>query len=668
MVPTRSDILRPWMSDALLVSPYPERQPPVAGPLDEFVSDLGRIVASPFRAGLASPRPIVRAAELARHRLRDLSDEALTASVTAVRARLIRDGLTRSLVGETFAHVREATRRHLGFEHHPVQLMGGYVMLRGRMAEMRTGEGKTVTALLCAATAALAGMPVHVVTVNEYLAARDADELGPIYRALGLSVGLAQHGQDPPVRRAAYAADVTYCTNKELVFDYLRDRIAARVRPSRSRQLVGDVLGTTRTTEPLLLRGLHCAFVDEADSILVDEARTPLIISAPTDPGHGDARVIEALSIAGRLVPGHDFVIQPADKLVFLTSIGRKAAEALSARAEGLWRSRRAREELLTQALSALHVFRRDHQYIVNEGAVQIVDEYTGRVMADRKWQRGLQQLIEAKEGCAPSEGRETIAQVTYQRFFRRYLWLGGMTGTAREVSAELGRIYGLEVVPIPTHEPNRRREGRTRFYRSSQARWDAVVASTREKVESGRPVLIGTRSVAASEHIADRLRSEGLAAVVLNARQDRDEAETVAAAGLPSRITVATNMAGRGTDIRPAGDVLAQGGLHVILTEFHESARIDRQLFGRTGRQGNPGTAEALVSLDDELFRHYSARPAAWLMRFYPGGRIPPALGSLLRGIAQWRAEHMHARMRRDTFRRSQQQEKAYGFMSWSE
>ena len=546
--------------------------------------------------------------------LASLTDAELLAAAQALRAPLLARGFARDLVVEAFALTREATVRHLGYRHHRVQILGGAAMLTGAFIEMATGEGKTVTALLPAVTAALAGASVHVVTVNDYLARRDAEQMGQIFRALGLTVGLMQHGQTAAVRRAAYSADVVYCTNKELAFDYLRDRIALGPVRAERRLRLDEMLGEGKVAGALLLRGLHFAIVDEADSVLIDEARTPLIISSDRGDDKAEALYRAALALARDMVDRRHFAIGRGERKIDLTGVGEAAIDSAGLPEAHPWRSKLARRELVRQALTALHLFERDVHYILAEGKVQIVDEYTGRVMADRFWERGLQQLIEIKEGLPASGRRETLARITYQRFFQRYLRLSGMSGTLREVAGELRATYRVPVIPIPTHRRLRRRDGGVRLARRAADKWRRVARRALQMAARGRPVLIGTRSVAASEALAEVLLAMGAAPVVLNARQDADEAAVIAQAGEKGRITIATNMAGRGADIVLTPESRAVGGLHVILTEFHESPRIDRQLYGRAGRQGDPGSVEQIVALDDELFRRYARKLAATL------------------------------------------------------
>jgi preprotein translocase subunit SecA len=596
------------------------------------------------------------------------SDAELRGEADAIRAGSIRrDAGVRSLV-RAFTLAREATRRVLGKVQYPVQIMGGFAMLRGALVEMQTGEGKTLTAVLPATAAALSGRSVHIITVNDYLARRDAEQLGPIYRLLGLTVGLVEQGQSADQRRTAYRCDVVYCTNKELVFDHLRDRLRDRGEPSELHRRMFRLVDADAPHHDgaLIPRGLQFAIIDEADSVLIDEARVPLILSDAADDGRLDASMIEAaLDVARELRDQDDFSIIPGNRQIEMTAHGDERVDSLTSGWTGPWSMRRARRELVTHALAALHLYRRDVHYIVAEGKVQIVDEFTGRTMPDRSWERSLHQLIESKEGCLLSERRQTVARITYQRFFRRYSHLCGMTGTAAETAAELMAIYGLEVVRIPTHRPIRRRHLGTQTLASEQEKLTEIARSVRRTVGEGRAILIGTRSVQASERVGAFLAEHGVECVVLNARQDEDEAAIVAGAGLPGRIVVATNMAGRGTDIELHPDVARAGGLHVVLTEFHESVRVDRQLFGRCGRQGDPGTCEAIVSLEDELFQRYAAKGMLAVNRRidWLGHTARILLGRLLRLQCQASAERSNSRIRLATLEEDLRLDKALRF-----
>ena len=626
---------------------YLERSDPREGKFEDFL----RGVVSKFpRPNLVRGRlkRFVAAVNAGEAALRALDDAALPARFHAACREMHRRGFEDEWVARSFAVVREASRRILGMRHHDVQLIGGWALLQGRIAEMATGEGKTLVATLAACTAAGAGAAVHVVTVNDYLATRDAANNTPLYSFFGLSVGAISADIKPEQRREQYARDIVYVSNKEVVFDYLKDRLAAGGL-AQSRLRLRKLRGATRTP-PMLLRGLHVAIVDEADSVLIDEARTPLIISETEEPGEEEAALFgTAVRVARELEQGRDFELS-AHREIRITDRGSERVAETTRQLGGVWRSATWRHELIDKALSALHAFHRDQQYIVADGKVQIVDESTGRVMPDRSWERGLHQMIEAKEGCKTSGQRRTLSRMTYQRFFRRYLLLGGMTGTAAEVRAELRRVYSLDVLKIPTHKPSRRRRFADRCWKDAEARWNAVADRAVEMSRQGRAVLVGTRSVEASEQLAAYLEKRGAVFRVLNARQDGEEAAIVADAGQTGRITVATNMAGRGTDIKLSTEVSELGGLHVILTEFHESARIDRQLFGRSARQGEAGTVEALVCLQDEVFSRYVPAAKAACARVVRGGEVPPRMARWLVWLAQSVAERHNARIRLDT------------------
>jgi len=645
---------------------HPERPEPPVGWLERMATSVVGILAPWLRPRAARFAWIIDLVNEKASSLEGWDDGQILQAARSLRERLRSEGYQQELVAQAFALVREVAGRTVGTRHFDVQLIGGLVLLKGMVAEMETGEGKTLTATLAACTAALAGVPVHIVTVNDYLAARDAEWMGPIYRALGLTVGTIVHGMDPEARRAAYRCDITYCTNKEVAFDYLRDRILLWDRPSEVRLRLERLYGHSSRVNQLTLRGLHYAIVDEADSVLIDEARTPLIISAEGDSPEEEGMYRQALGIARDLVAGEDFSLVPSERTLDLTDRGRGRIEELARSNGGLLATSQHREELVRQALVALNLFFRDKHYLVRDGKVQIIDEYTGRLMPDRSWERGLHQLIEIKEECQITSRKETKARISYQRFFRRYLRLAGMTGTAREVAGELWSIYRLRVVSVPTNRPLRRAFFPDQVHPSAERRWKAVVDRIIRLQQEGRPVLVGTRSVAASEHLSELLSRTGLEHKVLSARQDQEEAEIVALAGQRGRITVATNMAGRGTDIRLGPGVAELGGLHVIATERHEARRIDRQLFGRCGRQGDLGTCEAIVSLDDELITIYLNKHFVRVIGSALGNprtRVGQRSGKLLFRIGQIAAERLHARMRRQLLKMDEHLSDALAF-----
>ncbi len=581
--------------------------------------------------------------------LEGLSEAELSQRIQQLRQALAREGLSDEVVAPMFAAIREVSRRTVGVAHYDVQLQAGWAMVNGRLAEMETGEGKTLAATLPAATAALAGIPVHVISVNDYLVQRDADAMRPIYHALGLSVGtVTERMKKAAERQAAYACDVTYVTGKQVAFDYLKDGLQRRHQKSRLAGHIARLRGDPAPQQQLLLRGLCFAVVDEADSVLIDEARTPLILSGPAGSSDWGATYRQAMDLASALEQGSDYRLQPRKQTLEFTQRGRRRLEELAAPLAGFWTGPNRREEWVEKALRAQHLFLRDRHYLVRAGKVEIIDQPTGRAAPDRSWESGLHQMIEIKEGCELSPERETLARISYQQFFRRYLRLSGMTGTAREVASELWSVYRLNPIPIPTRLPVRRRSLGTRLFASADAKWDAVAERVRELQRIGRPVLVGTCSVEASEQLGALLTERGLPHRVLNARQDDQEAAIVAGAGRRGRITVATNMAGRGTDIRLGPGVIESGGLHVIATQRSEARRIDRQLFGRCGRQGDPGSYEEILSLeDDSLGGFFPAGLQRFLVDRCAASATPAGWLKLLTRAPQWVEERRHAQVR---------------------
>lgn len=657
--------LRP--DDLATGRPYAERDEREPSGLDDAAMaawhGLLLPLARPLRLRERQARRIVRRTAAAGAALDALDDAQLRTRALRLGREIRRRGFRAEPVAQCFAVVREAGRRALGRPHYDSQVAAGWGLVRGALVEMATGEGKTYAATLAAVTAALAGLPVHVITVNDYLAERDRAGLAPLYGFFGLSTAFIAHAATREERRALYGRQVVYCSNKELSFDYLRDRAALRERSSPLHAAVDRAAGAPAT--PPVLRGLVFAIVDEADSIFIDEARTPLVLSAQRDDRAEAERCAVALAQAYRLSIGRDFRVDAAERRIRL---GPGAGAALSLDedepAGSPFASARQREEAVEQALAALHLYLRDRHYVVVDGKVQIVDESTGRAMPDRAWENGLQQMVEAKEGLEPTGARETLARITYQRLFRRYLHLCGMTGTGTEVASEIGRVYGLPVVRVPLHRPSRRRMLAARCLPDAAAKWAAVAdAVAQAALQEGRPVLVGTRTVEASEALSAVLAARGIEHVVLNAKQDGDEAAIIARAGEPGRVTVATNMAGRGTDVALAEGVEAAGGLHVVLTEFHESRRVDRQLYGRAARQGDRGSAQAIVALDDELFQTYVPGACGWLG---PGARAQPWATwvlPMLRWLAQSAAERRHRATRTASLRHDRRMSRMLAF-----
>ena len=555
--------------------------------------------------------------------LKSLPDVDLKNKTSELRGRVSAGESLDDILVEAFAVVREASRRVLGMRHFDAQLLGGIALHSGKISEMRTGEGKTLVATLPAYLNALSGKSVHVVTVNDYLARRDANWMGAVYEFLGLSVGVNLSGQDHETKHKAYAADITYGTNNEFGFDYLRDNMVFQ-------------------TQDKVQRDLSFAIVDEVDSILIDEARTPLIISGQADDNTDlytkINKIAPQLSISKTEGDEGDFTVDEKAHQVILTEGGYERAEELLSRAgllqsgEGLYDpSNISLIHHLYAALRAHHLFFRDQHYVVQNNEIIIVDEFTGRLMSGRRWSDGLHQAVEAKENVVIQKENQTLASITFQNYFRMYDKLSGMTGTADTEAYEFQQIYGLETVIIPTHKPMVRDDRMDQVYKTSKERYDAVLADIKECYQKGQPVLVGTTSIENSELISKLLDKEKLPHQVLNAKQHEREAEIVAQAGRSKMITIATNMAGRGTDIVLGGsktegedaaiwlqrqeEVLAAGGLHIIGTERHESRRIDNQLRGRSGRQGDPGSSRFYLSLEDPLLRIFASDRVSAIM-----------------------------------------------------
>ncbi len=603
------------------------------------------------------PEALLRRAEFiaglsAQHK--DQPDVALRAAAGELRERFRLDRQARPDLDAAFALICEVAFRQLGERPFPVQIAGALAMEAGCIAEMATGEGKTLTATLPVVVAGWRGRGCHVVTVNDYLARRDAEWMRGIYEFCGLRVGCIQAGMGPDERRSAYAADVTYCTSREVVADFLRDRITIGATGQASHLLLRQITGDSSSQVMPVLRGLDVALVDEADSVLIDEAVTPLLIQG--DPAHPDLDAGYALAreLAESMRPMTDYRVDRRHRDVALTPLGSsRLAEAARSRG-GVWRDRRRGEELVVHALWAREHLERNAQYLVNEGQVTLIDELTGRSAPDRTLRGGLHQAVQAREDVPISGTRETRARISFQRFFRLYRCLSGMTGTGVESTHELWHVYALPVAVMPTHHPCRRRELPDRVFTTAAAKWEAVVAETRRVHNEGRPLLIGARTVADSQRLSRRLAVEGLDHAVLNATCHADEAAIIARAGLAGRITVATNMAGRGTDIRLGSGAAERGGLHVLATERQVNRRVDRQLRGRAARQGDPGSSQVFASLEDDLLCRYAPKTSRLLacLSRGPSGEVPETLGRNLLTWAQRQAEQDARRQRRQVLR----------------
>ncbi len=628
---------------------------------------LSKLFGSRNQRLLSRLQPIVDKTNALEEGARALSDEALKAKTEEFRGRLAKGESLDALMPEAFAVVREAGRRVLGMRHFDVQLIGAAVLHQGKISEMKTGEGKTLVATLAAYLNALPGKGVHVVTVNDYLARRDSEWMGRLYGFLGLSTGVVVHGQSSAEKREAYAADITYGTNNEFGFDYLRDNMAFRL-------------------EDRVQRGQAFAIVDEVDSILIDEARTPLIISGPTDDDPEIYRKMNTLvpkleRQEDEESPGH-YSVDEKTKQVYLSEDGHARLEEMFEEA-GLISEGSLYDAsnivLMHHALAALRahaLYQRDVEYIVRDGQVIIIDEFTGRMMPGRRWSDGLHQAVEAKEGVKVQQENQTLASITFQNYFRLYDKLSGMTGTADTEAFEFQTIYSLEVVVIPTNKPMVREDLPDQVFMTAEEKFDAIAADIVEAVERGQPVLVGTASIETSEILSRALNARKIGHEVLNAKQHEREAEIVAQAGRPGAVTIATNMAGRGTDIvlggnldselaeLPEGDakarekaqadwkqrhqqVLDAGGLLVLGSERHESRRIDNQLRGRSGRQGDPGRTRFYLSLDDNLMRIFT----------------PPRLRAWLQGMGMEKGEAIEHKMVSRSIETAQRKVEAHNF-----
>ncbi|WP_457576051.1 preprotein translocase subunit SecA [Desulfomarina sp.] len=559
---------------------------------------IGKLLTKVFGSSndriLKQIRPVVNRINELEKDIQPLADDELAAKTVDFKERLNKGEPLDDLLPESFAVMREAARRVLGERHYDVQLVGGVILHQGKIAEMKTGEGKTLTSTLPVYLNGLTGKGVHVVTVNDYLAARDAEWMGQVYSFLKMSCGKIVHGLSDEERRTAYGADITYGTNNEFGFDYLRDNMKFELAD-------------------FCQRGFHYAIVDEVDSILIDEARTPLIISGPADISTDLYRSVDR--IIPRFKKDEHYVVDEKSRQVSLTEDGIGLGEKLLG-VDNLYDPANI-EKLhhLNQALKAHVLFQKDVDYIVKDGQVVIVDEFTGRTMEGRRYSDGLHQALEAKEGVSIEKENQTLASITFQNYFRMYEKLAGMTGTADTEAPEFKKIYDLDVVVMPTNQPMIRDDYADVIYKNEAAKYRAVIREIKSMHEQGRPVLVGTISIDVSEKISRMLKKEKIAHEVLNAKHHEREAEIIAGAGQLGKVTIATNMAGRGTDIKLGEGVVEVGGLHILGTSRHESRRIDNQLRGRSGRQGDPGSSRFFLSLEDDLLRIFGSGKISGIM-----------------------------------------------------
>lgn len=654
---------------------YPVKKQIKSGLFDRLKRHLNKLTSDVFKSHSRLHKKMLQRVHEHHKTIDCLSDAALDECIVDIKCKLHQTGLEDELVYRAFAIIREVARRELDMSHYDSQLTGGWIMMQGMIAEMQTGEGKTLTATLPAGCGAMANMPVHVLTVNDYLVERDAELMRPVYDRLGLTVGCVVDGMNDEERQQAYRCDITYCTSKQVVFDYLRDRLMLKNFTTELDLKISSLYNKTPIQDKLLLRGLSFAVVDEVDSIFIDEARTPLILSSKAESGQQEALHREAVWLARQLDDELYYSIDMRAKSVTLTSKGENYLNHLTATMKGLWRGERKSKILVQQALSAIHCYEKDVNYIVEEGEIQIIDENTGRSMPDRSWEAGLHQMIEEKEGCEQTGQNQTIARISYQKFFSRYLKLSGMTGTASEVSGELLSTYGLSVQGVPTHKPQQRRCDKTSIYYTYEEKFQAVFEDAIKHQALNRPVLIGTRTLKDSEYISELLKINNSEHQVLNARHHKLEAEIIESAGKAGCITVATNMAGRGTDIKLDAAAETAGGLHVICCEKNDSRRIDRQLIGRSARQGDPGSYKVICSIEDEAVLRYFSRLTILLMNYRSKRRLP--IGSEVRPywvawmlivIPQRIIEYYHRQIRKSMMKIDENRESMLAFTGESE
>ena len=608
----------------------------------------------------AQCRRVAAAAPAHAQRWLQLDASARVAALPALQAQLRRDGLRGPALHQALGVASACAELYLGWTPRSTQLLAAAALLDNRMAEMGTGEGKTLAIALAAAVAALAGLPVHVATANAYLAARDAAQMAPLFAAVGLRSATLAGATGDEARRAVYGHDIVYATAQDLAFDFQRDRQSAA--PEQAHERLAAAVAGQAAPAPLM-RGLCMALLDEADSILLDEAEVPLILSRAAPQAARRAFLWQALALARKLEPGRDFQIQQADRIATLSATGEEKLADLAQGLGGPWSKPRYRREAVLVALSGLHAHRRDAHYLVRDGAIELLDEVTGRVAVGRVWSRGLHTVVALKEGLSPPPETETLAQTTFQRFFQRYWRLCGISGTLWEARQELQQVYGSTVLRIPLHRPCQRRTGPTLHFAQAEQLFTALPARVALLQAAGRPVLIGTDSVADSQRVSAQLQRAGIAHRVLSALHDADEAAIVAAAGRTGQVTVATRMAGRGTDIELDAAARAAGGLHVLSCQHNPSRRLDRQLAGRAGRHGDPGSTE------DWFWPHTAAQLAAsgadnqTICSTIPSAPTRSWTAPALRRWTQWREDGRRAAVRRRLLEQDTEWERRLSF-----
>lgn len=577
----------------------------------------------------------------------DWDDQKLLKESMSLRYRVLSGLPLSSMIHEAFCLAREAGRRTLGMQHYPVQLLGGIAIHHGSVAVMQTGEGKTLTATLPLYLAALADRGAHLATANDYLAQRDAELMRPLYEALGMKVGVVTGESKPQSRKEAYNADITYTTAQEIGFDFLRDRLAGRKQEAHSGSQLGTGAGSN--SNEIVQRDFHYVLVDEADSILIDEARTPLIVSSPLSEEENEQADLYRWSYQHQSQFQNELHYEhvPQERTVYLTAEGRRLVREIPKPKSLSGEPALDIYRFVEQAISLELHYQKERHYVVDDKEVKIVDEFTGRIAEGRRWRGGLHQAIEAREGMKVSQDTSEAARITIQDLFMQYPSVSGMTGTVARSGPELQKIYGLVPVEVPTNRPPIRKKLEDKVYSTAQQKWQAIAQEVAKVHQSGRPVLVGTRSIDLSQKLSEILKEAGIPHSVLNATHVEKESDIVAQAGQVGKVTVATNMAGRGTDIRVAKEALEKGGLHVICSELHESARIDRQLVGRCGRQGDPGSYRQYYCWEDEILVIGYQKPIEKMGAPKKNGPLPSRGRSVFQ-IAQKKVERQHYRARK--------------------
>ncbi len=572
---------------------------------DKLFNRMGSNLQRHSAYTLTCARDFVRQVEREGKTFPKKSDKELSTITREIRQALHRNGFQETTVARCFALIREVAARTLKMKPWDTQVLGGWALLEGMVAEMETGQGKSLTATLPACTAALGGIPVHIITVNDYLVKRDAERMSPLYQALGLDVGVITEGMELADRQANYQCQITYCTNKQLAFDYLRDRLVLSGKEGRLHMQIDRLADEGSRSKNLLLRGLCFGIIDEVDTVLMDDARTPLMISKSGEESEFEKIFQQAYEVAGQLMPRDDFEVHGQRPQVELTTKGKFRVAELTAEFGGLWRGIQRGQDLLTQALIAMHGLVKDRHYKVQDSRIQLLEELS-EVGIERGWHRSIINMLEVKEDCPLSGMRETLAKISYQYFFNRYLKLAGLTASGWEVRDELETVYHLGLLRIPVNKPSERIHQRTKVFLNSEDKWNSIVERVCELHRQKTPILIGTRNPASTQLLYSLLTQKGLESYVVTGADAAADAELMENVGRPGQITIVYNMAGRGVDFKMPSTVVQRGGLHVILSEPHESRRLDRQLIEQCGRQGTPGSHELFLSLDDEIVQNF--------------------------------------------------------------